>query len=59
MVALLTLASLLILSQVALYYGVKWVLNSLDPTKKKRDAAKLKSGAILKRIGVTRVDQEG
>ncbi|KAJ3100234.1 hypothetical protein HDU97_002418 [Phlyctochytrium planicorne] len=40
------------LSQVALYYGVKWILNSLDPQKKKRDDAKLKSSKIFGRLGI-------
>ncbi|KAI8840237.1 ATPase [Chytridium lagenaria] len=44
--------ALFALSQVALYYGVKWVLNSMDPHKKKRDEAKLKSSKIFSRLGI-------
>ncbi|KAJ3112391.1 hypothetical protein HDU96_004603 [Phlyctochytrium bullatum] len=43
-------------SQVALYYGVKWLLQSLDPMKKKRDEAKMKSSKIFTRLGIKDLD---
>ncbi|KAI8928524.1 P-loop containing nucleoside triphosphate hydrolase protein [Entophlyctis helioformis] len=43
--------TLLALSQVALFYGVKWVMASLDPMRKKREDAKSKSSRILSKLG--------
>ncbi|RUS28164.1 P-loop containing nucleoside triphosphate hydrolase protein [Jimgerdemannia flammicorona] len=40
------------MSQVALYYAFKYILNSLDPNKSKRNEAKLKSSKVLGRLGI-------
>jgi hypothetical protein len=41
---------------VALYYGVKWILSSMDPSKKKKDTAKQQSGSVFKRLGIKNLD---
>ncbi|RKO93958.1 P-loop containing nucleoside triphosphate hydrolase protein, partial [Blyttiomyces helicus] len=43
-------------SQVALYYGVKWVINSIDPFRKKKEDAKLKSARVLGKLGLSELD---
>ncbi|RUS22220.1 putative MSP1-intra-mitochondrial sorting protein [Endogone sp. FLAS-F59071] len=40
------------ISQVALYFAFKYILNSLDPSRGKRNEAKLKSNKVLGRLGV-------
>ncbi|CAG8461972.1 8718_t:CDS:10 [Funneliformis caledonium] len=40
------------LSQVALYYAVKYVLSSLDPMKDKKKEAKAKSEQVLGKLGM-------
>ncbi|KAJ3289515.1 hypothetical protein HDU79_004003 [Rhizoclosmatium sp. JEL0117] len=40
------------LSQVALFYGVKWVLSSLDPLAAKNKDAKNKADQMFKRLGI-------
>ncbi|KAI9003906.1 AAA-domain-containing protein [Hyaloraphidium curvatum] len=47
---------LLVASQVALYYGVKWILSNMDPSRKKKESAKQQSGAVFKRLGVKALD---
>ncbi|KAJ8330431.1 mitochondrial dynamin GTPase Msp1 [Batrachochytrium dendrobatidis] len=44
--------TLLALSQVALYYGVKWVISSLDPMRNKRADSKSKSNKIMSKLGL-------
>ncbi|KNC96486.1 uncharacterized protein SPPG_08076 [Spizellomyces punctatus DAOM BR117] len=44
--------SIFALSQVVLYFGVKWVLSSLDPFKKKKEEAKAKSNRVLGKLGI-------
>ncbi|KAJ3242446.1 hypothetical protein HDU81_003152 [Chytriomyces hyalinus] len=44
------------LSQVALYYGVKYALNALDPLGTKNKNAKLKSTEMFKRLGIVSKD---
>ncbi|KAI9340466.1 P-loop containing nucleoside triphosphate hydrolase protein, partial [Obelidium mucronatum] len=44
------------LSQVALFYGVKWVLASLDPVGESRKGTKAKSEEIFKRLGINDKD---
>ncbi|KAI8842296.1 P-loop containing nucleoside triphosphate hydrolase protein [Chytriomyces cf. hyalinus JEL632] len=44
------------LSQVALYYGVKYALNALDPLGTKNKNAKLKSAEMFKRLGIATKD---
>jgi len=39
-------------SQVAVYYSLRWVLDSMGPTGDRKDA-KAKSAGILKRLGHT------
>ncbi|CAG8521293.1 3118_t:CDS:10 [Cetraspora pellucida] len=39
------------LSQVALYFAVKFILNSLDPLKEKKKEAKAKSEEVLGKLG--------
>lgn len=46
--------SIFALSQVVLYFGVKWVLSGLDPFKKKKEEAKAKSSRVLGKLGVNR-----
>lgn len=41
------------ISQVALYYAVKYVLSSLDPMKDKKKEAKAKSEQVLGKLGVS------
>ncbi|KAI9349448.1 P-loop containing nucleoside triphosphate hydrolase protein [Zopfochytrium polystomum] len=48
--------ALFALSQVALYYGVKWVMQSLDPNSKKRQEAKQKSAKMFGRLGIKDLD---
>ncbi|KAJ3369452.1 hypothetical protein HDU91_007242 [Kappamyces sp. JEL0680] len=48
--------SLLVLSQVALYFGVKYILNSLDPHAKKRQESKAKSGRIMEKMGLKNME---
>jgi len=45
-------ATAFLVSQAVLFYGVKWVLQSLDPTKKKRDETKAKASQIMDRLGL-------
>jgi len=40
------------ISQVALYFGVKYIMNSLDPNKEKKKEVKKKSKEVLGRLGV-------
>ncbi|KAI9106116.1 P-loop containing nucleoside triphosphate hydrolase protein [Phlyctochytrium arcticum] len=44
--------SIFALSQVVLYFGVKWVLSSMDPFKKKKDEARAKSSRVLGKLGI-------
>ncbi|KAJ3346901.1 hypothetical protein HDU83_002588 [Entophlyctis luteolus] len=44
--------ALLALSQIALFYGVKWILASLDPLGQKNKNAKSRSEQLLKRLGI-------
>ncbi|KAI8817791.1 P-loop containing nucleoside triphosphate hydrolase protein [Fimicolochytrium jonesii] len=44
--------SIFALSQVVLYFGVKWVLAGMDPFKKKKEEAKAKSTRVLGRLGL-------
>lgn len=48
--------ALLALSQVVLYYGVKWVLQNLDPMAKKKVEAKEKSAKMFIRLGIKDVE---
>lgn len=41
------------ISQVVLYYAVKYVLNNLDPMKDKKKEAKAKSEQVLGKLGVS------
>jgi hypothetical protein len=41
------------ISQVALYYAVKYVLSSLDPMRDKKKEAKAKSEQVLGKLGVS------
>ncbi|KAL2920377.1 mitochondrial dynamin GTPase Msp1 [Polyrhizophydium stewartii] len=45
--------TLLALSQVALYYGVKWVMATVDPMSAKRIEAKSRSSKIMDKLGLT------
>ena len=44
--------ALLAATQVALFYGAKYLISSLDPNSKKKEEAKLKSSEAMKRLGV-------
>ncbi|KAJ3177621.1 hypothetical protein HDU87_004374 [Geranomyces variabilis] len=44
--------SIFALSQVVLYFGVKWVLAGLDPFKKKKEEARAKSSRVLGKLGL-------
>ncbi|KAJ3028863.1 UNVERIFIED_CONTAM: hypothetical protein HDU68_000736 [Siphonaria sp. JEL0065] len=44
------------LSQVALFYGVKWVLASLDPVGESRKGTKAKSEEVFRRLGINDKD---
>ncbi|KAI9207620.1 AAA-domain-containing protein [Polychytrium aggregatum] len=48
--------ALFALSQVALYYGVKWALGALDPFKQKKDAAKAKREKVFGRLGIKNME---
>jgi len=48
-------ATAFLVSQAVLFYGVKWVLQSLDPTKKKRDETKAKVTQIMDRLGLKKL----
>ncbi|CAN7993298.1 unnamed protein product [Ixodes hexagonus] len=38
------------------YFGIKWMVNAIDPTRKQKVEAKKRADRILKRIGVTNVN---
>lgn len=44
--------ALLAATQVALFYGAKYLVTSLDPNSKKKEEARLKSSEAMKRLGV-------
>lgn len=48
-------ATAFLVSQAVLFYGVKWVLQSLDPNKKKRDETKAKATQIMDRLGLKKL----
>ncbi|KAJ3257731.1 hypothetical protein HK103_004358 [Boothiomyces macroporosus] len=43
--------ALLACTQVCLYYGIKYILNTMDPQRKKKDLAKIKSSKIMSKMG--------
>ncbi|KAK9762122.1 mitochondrial dynamin GTPase Msp1 [Basidiobolus ranarum] len=45
--------AIFIISQVAFYYGFKYVLNSMDPRNGKKKEAKQKSEKVLDRLGLS------
>ncbi|KAJ1658786.1 mitochondrial dynamin GTPase Msp1 [Dispira simplex] len=44
--------AMFVVTQVAFYFGLKYIMSSMDPTRGKRKAAQQQSHAILKRLGV-------
>jgi 3-deoxy-D-arabino-heptulosonate 7-phosphate (DAHP) synthase class II len=44
------------ISQVALYYGVKWIMQQMDPMRKKKEEAKAKAKAVKGRLNLEEVE---
>ena len=47
--------ALLAATQVAVFYGAKYLLQSLDPGHKKKEKAKVNSKTAMERLGVRHV----
>ncbi|KAI8901242.1 P-loop containing nucleoside triphosphate hydrolase protein [Globomyces pollinis-pini] len=47
--------TLLALTQVAFYYGIKYIMTSMDPMSKKKEIAKQKSGRIMEKLGLNNI----
>lgn len=45
--------ALLAATQIAIFYGAKYLISTLDPQGKKKEEAKLKSSEAMKRLGIT------
>ena len=43
---------LIVVSQVLLYYGVKWAVSQMDPLHKKKQQSSAQAKAIFERMGV-------